>query len=126
MFLTDESGRLISHGGAVNSVVDGNPWAPIIYQTCNYQAVMSVILLPVYLAVLPAAVYKGCSGAVASAWTKSAECTKWIVSSRCNPTGAKGWGGCQSPPHVSVEFGPLYIWAPIFILIYSPYNYSYV
>ena len=62
---------------SVNSVVDGNPWAPIIYQTCNYQAVMSVIMLPVYLAVLPAAgVYKGCSGAVASAWTKSAECTK--------------------------------------------------
>ena len=73
MFLTDESGRLISHGGAVNSVVDGNPWAPIIYQTCNYQAVMSVILLPVYLAVLAAAgVYKGWSEAVASDRTKSA------------------------------------------------------
>ena len=29
----------------------------------------------------------------------------WIVSARCNPSGAKGWGGCQSPPHVSVS-GP--------------------
>ena len=44
---------------------------PSYTKTCNYQAVMSVIMLPVYLAVLPAAVYKVCSEAVALAGKKS-------------------------------------------------------
>ena len=98
---------------------------PSYTKTCNYQAVMSVIMLPVYLAVLlPAAVYKACCGSVSVDRTKGAprhEADSDIprMQTPQQPGGVVGFQASHPPSECvrAIYIGPhIYYWFYIYII----------